>query len=146
MALGIRRTWKQSKLLPKEHRVSPHRLVVWHCNCVFNASCSCFYIVLMCETFIRDVFSDFWVHVYTLRSNIGIFIPKGRLPGSRKPPHTVTGQFQLSLQTLMEALNTANPFFIRCIKSNANKVGTRNLFVCIFYNGRFILHHLFLWR
>lgn len=46
---------------------------------------------------------------------------QGRLPGSRKPPHTVTGQFQLSLQTLMEALNTANPFFIRCIKSNANK-------------------------
>ncbi|MPC21470.1 Unconventional myosin-IXa [Portunus trituberculatus] len=48
-------------------------------------------------------------------------LPEGRLPGSRKPPHTVTGQFQLSLQTLMEALNTANPFFIRCIKSNANK-------------------------
>ncbi|XP_071524555.1 unconventional myosin-IXb-like isoform X2 [Panulirus ornatus] len=46
---------------------------------------------------------------------------QGRMPGSRKPPHTVTGQFQLSLQTLMEALNTANPFFIRCIKSNANK-------------------------
>ncbi|XP_042236083.1 unconventional myosin-IXb-like isoform X2 [Homarus americanus] len=46
---------------------------------------------------------------------------QGRLPGSRKPPHTVTGQFHLSLQTLMEALNTANPFFIRCIKSNANK-------------------------
>ncbi|XP_066950423.1 unconventional myosin-IXb-like isoform X1 [Macrobrachium rosenbergii] len=46
---------------------------------------------------------------------------QGRLPGSRKPPHTVTGQFQLSLQNLMEALNTANPFFIRCIKSNANK-------------------------
>ncbi|XP_069162401.1 unconventional myosin-IXb isoform X4 [Procambarus clarkii] len=46
---------------------------------------------------------------------------QGRLPGSRKPPHTVTGQFQLSLQTLMEALNTANPFFIRCIKSNASK-------------------------
>ncbi|KAK7086061.1 Unconventional myosin-IXb [Halocaridina rubra] len=46
---------------------------------------------------------------------------QGRLPGSRKPPHTVTGQFQLSLQNLMEALNQANPFFIRCIKSNANK-------------------------
>lgn len=45
----------------------------------------------------------------------------GRLPGSRKPPHTVTGQFQLSLQSLMETLNTANPYFIRCIKSNANK-------------------------
>ncbi|CAL4061590.1 unnamed protein product, partial [Meganyctiphanes norvegica] len=45
----------------------------------------------------------------------------GRLPGSRKPPHTVTGQFQLSLQSLMDTLNTANPYFIRCIKSNANK-------------------------
>ena len=40
----------------------------------------------------------------------------------RKQPHTVTAQFQQSLQALMETLNTANPYFIRCIKSNANKV------------------------
>ena len=30
--------------------------------------------------------------------------------------------FQSSLQRLMETLNQANPFFIRCIKSNADKV------------------------
>lgn len=42
--------------------------------------------------------------------------------GSRKQPLTVTAQFQQSLQSLMVTLNQANPFFIRCIKSNANKV------------------------
>lgn len=39
----------------------------------------------------------------------------------RKPP-TVTAQFQVSLSHLMEALSQANPFFVRCIKSNAGKV------------------------
>ncbi|KAB7495361.1 N-chimaerin, partial [Armadillidium nasatum] len=46
---------------------------------------------------------------------------QGRYLGSRKSPHTVTCQFQISLQALMEALNQANPYFIRCIKSNASK-------------------------
>ncbi|KAF2369108.1 Protein kinase C-like phorbol ester/diacylglycerol-binding domain [Trinorchestia longiramus] len=41
--------------------------------------------------------------------------------GGRKQPHTVTAQFQLSLQALMDTLSHANPYFIRCIKSNANK-------------------------
>lgn len=31
-------------------------------------------------------------------------------------------RFQSSLQRLMETLNQANPFFVRCIKSNAEKV------------------------
>lgn len=35
---------------------------------------------------------------------------------------TVTAQFQQSLHLLMETLNQANPFFIRCIKSNSNKI------------------------
>ncbi|KAL3250056.1 hypothetical protein MRX96_055666 [Rhipicephalus microplus] len=34
----------------------------------------------------------------------------------------ITAQFQVSLSHLMEALNQANPFFVRCIKSNAGKV------------------------
>jgi myosin-9 len=42
--------------------------------------------------------------------------------GTRKQPLTVTAQFQQSLQSLMVTLNQANPFFIRCIKSNSNKV------------------------
>lgn len=44
-------------------------------------------------------------------------------PGkARKQPMTVSAQFQQSLHSLMDTLNQANPFFIRCIKSNANKV------------------------
>ncbi|KAG8256469.1 Unconventional myosin-IXb [Homalodisca vitripennis] len=42
---------------------------------------------------------------------------------ARKQPLTVTAQFQQSLHSLMDTLNQANPFFIRCIKSNADKVG-----------------------
>ncbi|XP_050441866.1 unconventional myosin-IXAb-like isoform X2 [Adelges cooleyi] len=45
---------------------------------------------------------------------------------ARKQPLTVTAQFQMSLNSLMDTLNQANPFFIRCIKSNSNKVA--NLF------------------
>uniref|UniRef100_A0A182K1V4 Phorbol-ester/DAG-type domain-containing protein n=1 Tax=Anopheles christyi TaxID=43041 RepID=A0A182K1V4_9DIPT len=41
---------------------------------------------------------------------------------TRKQPLTVTAQFQNSLIALMETLNKANPFFIRCIKSNPNKI------------------------
>ncbi|XP_039291883.1 myosin-VIIa [Nilaparvata lugens] len=40
----------------------------------------------------------------------------------RKQPLTVTAQFQHSLHSLMDTLNQANPFFIRCIKSNADKI------------------------
>ncbi|KOB73231.1 Myosin-IXa, partial [Operophtera brumata] len=42
--------------------------------------------------------------------------------GKRKQPQTVAAQFQHSLAALMETLNQANPFFIRCIKSNSDKV------------------------
>ena len=47
----------------------------------------------------------------------------GKGHGSRKQPSTVTAQFQQSLQSLLVTLNQANPFFIRCIKSNLQKVG-----------------------
>lgn len=42
--------------------------------------------------------------------------------GKRKQPLTVAAQFQHSLAALMETLNQANPFFIRCIKSNSEKI------------------------
>ncbi|KAJ0175182.1 hypothetical protein K1T71_009323 [Dendrolimus kikuchii] len=42
--------------------------------------------------------------------------------GKRKLPQTVAAQFQHSLAALMETLNQANPFFIRCIKSNSDKI------------------------
>ena len=38
------------------------------------------------------------------------------------PPKTVSGQFQASLISLMERLEETNPFFVRCIKSNGEKV------------------------
>ncbi|XP_062564163.1 unconventional myosin-IXa-like isoform X2 [Armigeres subalbatus] len=44
---------------------------------------------------------------------------------TRKQPLTVTAQFQISLIALMETLNQANPFFIRCIKSNPNKISNQ---------------------
>uniref|UniRef100_A0A069DY68 Putative myosin class v heavy chain n=1 Tax=Panstrongylus megistus TaxID=65343 RepID=A0A069DY68_9HEMI len=46
----------------------------------------------------------------------------GQIGKARKQPMTVTAQFQQSLHSLMDTLNQANPFFIRCIKSNGNKV------------------------
>ncbi|XP_071119029.1 unconventional myosin-IXb-like isoform X6 [Haliotis cracherodii] len=45
----------------------------------------------------------------------------GSRVGSKKQPPTVGAQFQWSLSRLMHTLNKANPFFIRCIKSNADK-------------------------
>ncbi|BFZ01247.1 hypothetical protein BsWGS_04286 [Bradybaena similaris] len=41
--------------------------------------------------------------------------------GSKKQPPTVGTQFQWSLSRLMNTLNQANPYFIRCIKSNTEK-------------------------
>jgi hypothetical protein len=48
-----------------------------------------------------------------------------QLGKARKQPLTVTAQFQQSLHSLMDTLNQANPFFIRCIKSNSHKVSSR---------------------
>lgn len=48
-----------------------------------------------------------------------------QLGKARKQPLTVTAQFQQSLHSLMDTLNQANPFFIRCIKSNRHKVSRR---------------------
>jgi myosin-9 len=44
---------------------------------------------------------------------------------SKKQKSSVGGQFQWSLTRLMSTLQQANPFFIRCIKSNAEKVGKK---------------------
>lgn len=40
--------------------------------------------------------------------------------GLKQPP-TVVAQFQSSLMELMDALNHSHPFFVRCIRSNAEK-------------------------
>lgn len=47
---------------------------------------------------------------------------QNQLGKARKQPLTVAAQFQQSLHSLMDTLNQANPFFIRCIKSNGNKI------------------------
>ncbi|XP_069783927.1 unconventional myosin-IXb isoform X2 [Narcine bancroftii] len=40
----------------------------------------------------------------------------------KKKPPSISAQFQSSLNKLMEALGKAEPFFIRCIRSNAKKM------------------------
>ncbi|XP_051893630.1 unconventional myosin-IXb isoform X3 [Pristis pectinata] len=40
----------------------------------------------------------------------------------KKKPPSISAQFQASLNKLMEALGKAEPFFIRCIRSNAKKL------------------------
>lgn len=55
------------------------------------------------------------------RISVGSIAP-GSGSGKRKQPLTVTAQFQQSLHCLMTTLNQANPFFIRCIKSNTQKI------------------------
>lgn len=46
------------------------------------------------------------------------------------PPKTVSAQFQSSLLSLVERLEKTNPFFVRCIKSNGEKVlATLSLFL-----------------
>lgn len=51
------------------------------------------------------------------RTNYNQGIPRT----GRKQTQTVTFQFQQSLNQLMETLSQANPFFVRCIKSNSEK-------------------------
>ncbi|XP_063687327.1 unconventional myosin-IXa-like isoform X10 [Bolinopsis microptera] len=46
--------------------------------------------------------------------------------GRRQPRSTVVGQFMSSLTSLVKVLNSANPHFIRCIKSNYD--GKPNMF------------------
>lgn len=61
--------------------------------------------------------------VKTLAGRTGITASnQGQHGKGRKQPMTVTAQFQQSLHSLMDTLNQANPFFIRCIKSNSDKI------------------------
>ena len=61
--------------------------------------------------------------VKTLAGRTGLTTSsQGQIGKARKQPLTVTAQFQQSLHSLMDTLNQANPFFIRCIKSNGNKI------------------------
>uniref|UniRef100_A0A8C4PXY3 Myosin IXB n=1 Tax=Eptatretus burgeri TaxID=7764 RepID=A0A8C4PXY3_EPTBU len=43
----------------------------------------------------------------------------------KKKPPSITAQFQTSLSKLLETLNQAEPYFIRCIRSNAEKLPLR---------------------
>ncbi|XP_076251183.1 unconventional myosin-IXb-like isoform X1 [Rhynchophorus ferrugineus] len=61
--------------------------------------------------------------VKTLAGRTGITATnQGQIGKARKQPMTVAAQFQQSLHSLMDTLNQANPFFIRCIKSNGHKI------------------------
>ncbi|KAK0080281.1 hypothetical protein PV325_000172 [Microctonus aethiopoides] len=62
-------------------------------------------------------------NLQTVKTLAGRTQSYGTGPGkARKQPITVSAQFQQSLHSLMDTLNQANPFFIRCIKSNSNKI------------------------
>ncbi|KAL7305793.1 hypothetical protein TKK_0002041 [Trichogramma kaykai] len=61
-------------------------------------------------------------NLQTVKTLAGRTQSYGTGPGkARKQPMTVSAQFQQSLHSLMDTLNQANPFFIRCIKSNGQK-------------------------
>lgn len=61
-------------------------------------------------------------NLQTVKTLAGRTQSYGTGPGkARKQPMTVSAQFQQSLHSLMDTLNQANPFFIRCIKSNSKK-------------------------
>ncbi|CAB0036224.1 unnamed protein product [Trichogramma brassicae] len=61
-------------------------------------------------------------NLQTVKTLAGRTQSYGTGPGkARKQPMTVSAQFQQSLHSLMDTLNQANPFFIRCIKSNSQK-------------------------
>ena len=47
------------------------------------------------------------------------------------PPKTISGQFQASLLSLVDRLEVTNPYFIRCLKSNGEKVRITTLYWCL---------------
>lgn len=57
----------------------------------------------------------------TVRTFDYLFRSQQRGKGVPKNPPTVSAQFQSSLNRLMEIIEEAQPFFIRCIRSNADK-------------------------
>lgn len=57
----------------------------------------------------------------TVRTFDYLFRSQQRGKGVPKNPPTVSAQFQSSLNRLMEIIEEAQPFFIRCIRSNAEK-------------------------
>ncbi|EEC15052.1 myosin-IX, putative [Ixodes scapularis] len=61
-------------------------------------------------------------NLQSVKTVVGKTHPHPQQRTGRKQPPTVTAQFQVSLSHLMEALSQANPFFVRCIKSNADKI------------------------
>ncbi len=48
------------------------------------------------------------------------------------PSKTVSAQFQTSLISLVERLEQTNPFFVRCIKSNGEKV---RMYMCVYVHA-----------
>lgn len=59
-----------------------------------------------------------------------------RSTSSKRTP-TVTAQFQVSLHQLLDTLSRANPYFIRCIKSNKEKKADHFDDVCVLLQLRY---------
>ena len=47
------------------------------------------------------------------------------------PPKTISRQFQALLLSLVDRLEVTNPYFIRCLKSNGEKVRITTLYWCL---------------
>lgn len=60
----------------------------------------------------------------------------GRSSSSKRNP-TVTAQFQVSLHLLLDTLSRANPYFVRCIKSNEDKKADLFDDVCVLLQLRY---------
>lgn len=59
-----------------------------------------------------------------------------RSTSSKRAP-TVTAQFQISLHQLLDTLSRANPYFVRCIKSNKEKKADHFDDVCVLLQLRY---------
>lgn len=59
-----------------------------------------------------------------------------RSTSSKRTP-TVTAQFQISLHQLLDTLSRANPYFVRCIKSNKEKEADHFDDVCVLLQLRY---------
>lgn len=59
-----------------------------------------------------------------------------RSTSSKRTP-TVTAQFQVSLHQLLDTLSRANPYFVRCIKSNEDKKADHFDDVCVLLQLRY---------
>uniref|UniRef100_A0A7N6FGD0 Myosin IXA n=1 Tax=Anabas testudineus TaxID=64144 RepID=A0A7N6FGD0_ANATE len=80
------------------------------------------YYVVLFEQHLLDVKSLRYLSSVTLHDRITKSLL--HLHKKKKPP-SISAQFQASLNKLMETLNQSEPYFVKCIRSNAEKLPLR---------------------